>query len=276
MAMKKLFALLAAMLLFTISACTPGNGEPSKSKRVYKISTYNAADTLLYYQFYLYNSNNLLTTNTYYNASDELRVTVGFAYDSNDHVNQVGLYNASSTLVAYSQYSYNASNLLDRMYFYFPPITEPYFYIGYNYDADGKRLEGLLYNYPFTEVSSYWEMGYNTSGLTDKVTFYYQSGEIEKYIVYDYDAGGKVVSIWTYNASDILIKRSDITYDTDGYPIKQSSYAYTDGIAALSGYSIIEYEDGRGNYSLTAQSGEINDFYMVFSGYVLFFLDYKF
>ena len=126
-------------------------------------------------------------------------------------------------------------------------------------------MGGGTYYYPLYTLQSSWELEYNVNDLTDKVTFYDGSHSTTSHETFEYDASGKMVTIWVYDSSDTLTKRSDLSYDTDGKIVKESNYAYKDGNAVLNGYSTVDYEEGAGNYSLTAQSGDLNDFFAVLS-----------
>jgi len=250
------------MLLFAMTACTPGNGEVSRNYRVYKVSNYDSDDSLTSYDIYSYDSNNRLETDEYYNSSDELQLSFGFTYDSSDRFSVASVYDSSSTLLAYGQCSYNGNGLLETFMFYY--LGYPYFYNVYSYDTDGFRLGGVTYT-ALNVLMSSWTMEYNANGLVEKVTFYDASNNMTSYKIFDYDADGKMVTTWVYDSSDTLTTRSDLSYDSGGKLIKISTYEYSDDIAELKSYSTIEYESGSGNYNLTAQSGSLNDFYSVVS-----------
>ncbi len=261
--MKRLFIVLATMLLLTITACTPGGwGDPQKQYRLHKTSNYTAEDTLISYHMYSYDSNNRLITDAYYDASDALQRSYVFAYDGSDRLSTASVYNQSSVLLGYGQYSYNGSGLVERLTFYVS--GNPYFYNAYEYDSSGKSLGGATYT-PLDVLMSYWGYEYNTNGVMEKVMFYDASGNTTSYLTFDYDADGKIATEWIWNSLDTLTQRNDFSYDADGKVIKVSGYIYQDGNPVLQGYKTYEYEGGSSNYNVLDSFSSFSDFYAVMS-----------
>ena len=132
-------------------------------------------------------------------------------YGTSGKLEKFSVYYGDGTLAKYGLIEYTDDG--HEIYHYFR--AEGTFYGISKYDAEGNKLIGTTYN--GVPAMSFNVSEYDSNGNNTKMSMYTLEGELDWYIINEYDEEGRHIRYTEYDAEGTFIR--EILYDENGFPI---------------------------------------------------------
>ena len=155
---------------------------------------------------------------------DESGTLVGYenyTYNQQDLLTRADSYNASDSREGYRTYEYNPANLLTRQNHYDLAGTTPSSYDTYAYDTNDRLIWINLFERD-NSMDTYYIYTYNVTGVQQD--WYDSDGSRLSYRVYTYNATGLLTRESKYKADDSLSAYTTFTYNEDKLLTQQNIY----------------------------------------------------